>query len=140
MSVIYGDTDSVMVLTTHQNYYDAYDQGKKIQETINKRHKFLEIGIDGLFRRILLLRKKKYVAIVHHPDSTNPNKMVEKVENKGLDMVRRDWCELSRSTSQFCVDQILQRKKEDDDEQEFTEEDVVNAVHSHLQEVIHLYR
>lgn len=131
MNVIYGDTDSVMVLTTHQDYYEAYKQGEVIQATINKRHKFLEIGIDGLFRRILLLRKKKYVAIVHTPNPTNNKQMVEKIENKGLDMVRRDWCGLSRQVSQYCVDQILKRDKEQED---FSEEDIINSIHTHLQE------
>lgn len=132
-TVVYGDTDSVMVLTPYVKYDEAYKVGELIQASINKGNRYLEIGIDGLFRRILLLRKKKYVAIVH---SKKDGQIVSTIENKGIDMVRRDWCELSRDVSQFCVDQILKTSNaEEGDNDDITAEDVVNAIHQHLREV-----
>jgi DNA polymerase alpha subunit A len=131
-TVIYGDTDSTMVLTDTVNYDEAYKIGESIQSFINKGSRYMEIGIDGLFRRILLLRKKKYVAVVHFKKD---GQIISKVENKGIDMVRRDWCELSREVSKFCVDQILKTSDTNNDNDTTTAEDVVNAIHQHLREV-----
>ena len=60
---------------------------------------------------MLLLKKKKYAAkkIVNLSDLLmNPSlepKFVQ--ELKGLDMVRRDWCDLSKNCSQKILDIIL---------------------------------
>lgn len=48
------------------------------------------------------------------------------VEQKGLDIVRRDWCPLSKDAGNFALDQILSGQPK---------EDVVNAVHAKLAEV-----
>lgn len=47
-------------------------------------------------------------------------------EKKGLDIVRRDWCELSRDVGNYALDQILSGRPI---------EDVVEAVHAKLREV-----
>ncbi len=72
-NVIYGDTDSIMVYTNEQSLDNAIALGKKIKQVINARHKVLEIDIDGVFRNMLLLRKKKYAAlkIVEQPDGVS---------------------------------------------------------------------
>ena len=55
-----------------------------------------EIDIDNVFRRILLHAKKKYAAInMVEVDG----KFTEKLEVKGLDMRRREYCQLSKETS-----------------------------------------
>ena len=56
--------------------------------------------MDGVFKPLLLLKKKKYASlkidnfeeILRNPDA----KPIFKREVKGLDMVRRDWCNLSK--------------------------------------------
>lgn len=125
-NIIYGDTDSVMVLTPFENFQEASQLGRSIRDHINKGRKYLEIGIDGYFRRILLLKKKKYVAELHTPDSNSELGYSSKKEIKGVEIVRRDWCELSRKTSIFCVEQILSDK---------SSEDVSLIILDHLSEV-----
>lgn len=44
-------------------------------------------------------------------------------EQKGLDMVRRDWCPLSKDVGNFALREILSAK---------SKEDVVTAIHDHL--------
>lgn len=44
---------------------------------------------------MLLLKKKKYAARII--ERTPTQEFVEKIELKGLDIVRRDWCQLARS-------------------------------------------
>ena len=45
---------------------------------------------------MLLLKKKKYAALVITDKAGQPDE-VTKIELKGLDMVRRDWCPLSKN-------------------------------------------
>ena len=47
------------------------------------------------------------------------------IEQKGLDIVRRDWCPLSKDAGNYALDQILSGQ---------AKEDVVNAVHAKLGE------
>lgn len=65
-----------------------------MKSEINKSYKLLEIDIDGIFKSLLLLKKKKYAALIVEP--TGDGKYVTKQELKGLDIVRRDWCELAK--------------------------------------------
>lgn len=45
-----------------------------------------------MFKRMLLLKKKKYAALTVNPD----NELDTKKELKGLDIVRRDWSQLAK--------------------------------------------
>lgn len=68
----------------------------QIKSEVNKLYKLLEIDIDGIFKSLLLLKKKKYAALTVEP--TGDRKYVTKQELKGLDIVRRDWCDLAKQT------------------------------------------
>ena len=37
--------------------------GGRVKKEVNKRYRLLEIELDGIFKRMLLLKKKKYAAI-----------------------------------------------------------------------------
>ncbi len=72
-----------------------------MKKAVNDRYKLLEIDLDGIFQRLLLLQKKKYAAIkVEDGFRTS-------TEVKGLDMKRREYCALSKTVSQYVLDQIL---------------------------------
>lgn len=66
---------------------------------VNKLYKLLEIDIDGVFKSLLLLKKKKYAALVveQHGDG----RYSVKQELKGLDIVRRDWCDLAKECGKY---------------------------------------
>jgi len=90
---------------------------------VNKLYKHLEIDIDGVFRSMLLLKKKKYAALsVQKVD----DKLVMSQELKGLDIVRRDWCTLAKETGKYVVSQILSGE---------SREAVVEAIHSRLMDI-----
>lgn len=63
--VVYGDTDSVMIKPNIKgnNLDDVLKVAEEIQKEINSQYKKLRIGLDGLFRTLLLLKKKKYAGI-----------------------------------------------------------------------------
>ena len=104
LQVIYGDTDSVMINANVDTVTDAFRVGNEFKKAVNDQYKLLEIDIDNVFRRILLQAKKKYAAInLIEKDG----KFVEKMEVKGLDMRRREYCALSKEISQHLLDEIL---------------------------------
>ena len=104
LKVIYGDTDSIMINTNLDDLAAVKKIGVEFKKAVNKRYNLLEIEMDGFFKRMLLLKKKKYAAI-----SVEEKKggIVETLETKGLDQVRRDWCELSQETSKYVENLIF---------------------------------
>ncbi|KAI9824324.1 MAG: hypothetical protein M1819_000884 [Sarea resinae] len=123
LQVIYGDTDSVMINTNMDNLQDALKVGADFKRSVNDRYKLLEIDIDNIFRRLLLHAKKKYAAInMVEVDG----KFVDKLEVKGLDMKRREYCALSKEASQILLNHILSG-----DESEV----VLGKVHDYLREL-----
>jgi DNA polymerase alpha subunit A len=72
-----------------------------LKKAVNDRCKLLEINLDGVFQRLLLLQKKKYAAIKFEDGFRTST------EAKGLDIERRKYCALSKAVSQYVLDQIL---------------------------------
>ncbi|KAL6554773.1 hypothetical protein OROHE_007512 [Orobanche hederae] len=105
LKVIYGNTDSIMVYTGLDDISKAKQiVGEVIQGIVNKKYKCLGIDVDGLYKRMLLLNKKKYAAVKVQYRYGIP---YEVIERKGLDMVRRDWSLLSKDLGDYCLSQIL---------------------------------
>lgn len=123
LQVIYGDTDSVMINANVDNVEDALKVGNEFKKAVNERYKLLEIDIDNIFRRILLQAKKKYAAINLVQVG---GKYVDKMEVKGLDMKRREYCNLSKEVSSKLLDEILSG-----DESEV----VITRIHEYLREI-----
>ncbi|XP_069896793.1 DNA polymerase alpha catalytic subunit isoform X4 [Dipodomys merriami] len=111
LEVIYGDTDSIMINTNSTNLEEVFKLGNKVKSEVNKLYKLLELDIDGIFKSLLLLKKKKYAALVVEP--TSDGNYITKQELKGLDIVRRDWCDLAKDTGSFVIGQILSDQSRD---------------------------
>ncbi|KAL8914126.1 MAG: hypothetical protein Q9172_007155, partial [Xanthocarpia lactea] len=123
LRVIYGDTDSVMINTNADNIEDALKVGHDFKRSVNERYKLLEIDIDNVFRRLLLHAKKKYAAInMLEVDG----KYIDKLEVKGLDMKRREYCALSKEASSRLLNEILSGEDP---------EVVISKVHEYLREL-----
>ena len=129
LDVIYGDTDSIMINTRIsgkdlEQLSVVNKLGNQVKSEVNKLYRTLELEIDGVFRSMLLLKKKKYAAVTIKllPDgSTEVGK-----EMKGLDLVRRDWCIESKDTGKYVLDQILSGEDR---------EEVISKIHAHLEEL-----
>ncbi|KAJ5805048.1 hypothetical protein N7474_010935 [Penicillium riverlandense] len=123
LRVIYGDTDSVMINTNMDTISDALKVGDEFKKLVNEQYRLLEIDIDNVFRRLLLHAKKKYAAInLTEVDG----KYVEKLEVKGLDMKRREYCALSKEVSSRLLNEVLSGEDQ---------EIVLNKVHDYLREL-----
>lgn len=62
--VIYGDIDLIMININSINLEEVFKLGNKVKSEVNKLYKLFEIDIDGVFKFLLLLKKKKYVVLV----------------------------------------------------------------------------
>jgi len=122
LQVIYGDTDSVMINTLADNYVAAIKIGNDFKKRVNDRYRLLEIDIDNVFQRLLLHAKKKYAAM--NCILIN-GKLDTKMEVKGLDMRRREYCQLSKEASSKILNEVF--KGEDT-------EVVVERIHDYLRD------
>ncbi|XP_062561225.1 DNA polymerase alpha catalytic subunit [Armigeres subalbatus] len=109
--VIYGDTDSIMINTNSIDYDEVFKIGANIKQIVNKTYKCLELDVDGIYKYLLLLKKKKYAAV-------SIAKIGEKFECtqelKGLDIVRRDWSRLAVIAGTVILNEILSDKPMDE--------------------------
>lgn len=109
-TVVYGDTDSIMVNTNTAVYGDACRLAFDLRKIVNGGFKHVEMDVDGLFKRLLLLKKKKYAALTVSLKSET----AVKKEMKGLDIVRRDWSKLAKDVGERVVDLILNSKEREE--------------------------
>eukprot|EP00388_Colpodella_angusta_P035962 GDKK01037567.1.p1 GENE.GDKK01037567.1~~GDKK01037567.1.p1 ORF type:complete len:1425 (-),score=384.28 GDKK01037567.1:57-4331(-) len=155
LEVVYGDTDSIMIdtrvpaeftnnnpdamiastnnrnnqdISWRSNFERAWSLGLKVKASVNELYTKLELDIDGVFGRLLLLKKKKYAAVTVEVSPGAP-KPKFKEEFKGLDMVRRDWCPLSKTVSEQIIRRLLSH------EATANVDDAVEWTHQYLREV-----
>lgn len=122
--VVYGDTDSIMINTNSLDYDQVFKIGHNIKQTVNKIYRQVELDIDGVFKCLLLLKKKKYAAVTVSKTPKGDLKFAQ--EHKGLDIVRRDWSQIAIMVGKIVLDEILSDKQHDDK---------IDAIHSHLEKV-----
>lgn len=85
-----------MINTNTDDLNKVKSIGNEIKKAVNEKYKLLEIEIDGYFRKMLLLKKKKYAALIVNESK---GKIEYNIEKKGIDVVRREWCTLSTNAS-----------------------------------------
>jgi len=104
-TVIYGDTDSMFVKTEG----DLKNKVKMFLEKINKDLPgIIELNLQGFYKRGIFIprgvgpgtAKKRYALI--------DNKGVLTI--RGLEKVRRDWCNASKDTQEMVLKLILEKK------------------------------
>ena len=59
LDVIYGDTDSIMIDSNTRDLKEAEKIAQRVKTEVNKLYRLLEIDVDGIYKAMLLLRKKK---------------------------------------------------------------------------------
>ena len=97
--------------------------GMALKKEVNRRYKLLEIEMDGIFKSRLLLKKKKYAALKVEPAADGSGGFTTVMEQKGLDIVRRDWSPLAKREGNHALELILSGRPA---------EDVVEDIHESL--------
>lgn len=104
LRVVYGDTDSVMIDAGCHLYAEAIEVGEQFKKRVNEQYRMMEIDTDNVFKRLLLHAKKKYAAlnvlVVDGEERTV-------LEVKGLDMRRREYCQLLKEISTYVLQQVF---------------------------------
>lgn len=112
LSVIYGDTDSIMINTKidgfNFNAKSALESIEPLRTCINKRYRYIEIEVECVIKKLMLFTKKKYGALIVGEGGS-------RIEGKGLDFLRRDFCKLSSDIS-YEVLKILMVDLEENEE------------------------
>jgi len=128
--IIYGDTDSVYVVSKKEGFYDILKEGRALTEIINKSYvEFvksfgvdectLEIEFEKVFKRVLFVSKrgeksgakKKYAYIPLWVDGKIAK---DEIEYAGFETVRSDSPRISREIQRTVLKMILQGKTKDD--------------------------
>uniref|UniRef100_A0A1B6DGY7 DNA polymerase n=4 Tax=Clastoptera arizonana TaxID=38151 RepID=A0A1B6DGY7_9HEMI len=87
--VIYGDTDSLFVLTPGKSRAEAFKVGAEIAEAVtNSNPKPVKLKLEKVYQPCILQTKKRYVGYSYEsPDQEKPT-----YDAKGIETVRRDGC------------------------------------------------
>ena len=102
--VIYGDTDSIMVKLDTDDLKKAFEKSKEIENIVNSKYENLKMKLETIFKTILITHKKRYAGLAIDEDGK------EKIVVKGMETVRRDWCDLVSETLQKILEIILREK------------------------------
>ncbi|HDD72678.1 MAG TPA: DNA polymerase elongation subunit, partial [Candidatus Aenigmarchaeota archaeon] len=106
-TVVYGDTDSVMVKVQEEDMDKIREIGNRLSREITERLPgVMELEFEKVFKRFLPLTKKRYAAWKFEPKDDGWR---ESIEMKGIETVRRDWCELVGDTMKNIIDIILKK-------------------------------
>lgn len=116
LSVVYGDTDSVFVrLTPAQGEVSLENAeliGKKIADTVTSSLPApMELVFEAFARRGIFLAKKRYALWVFEPLG---EAWKDRIKVRGMETVRRDWCDLTSKTLKICLELVLKEGKVDE--------------------------
>ena len=105
VKVIYGDTDSVFVKTKITDLDAAEQLGEEIADFVSDNLPgVLNLKFEKIFRSFLILSKKRYAGWSFEKVD---GKWKDKIVMKGIETVRRDWCDLVGKTMKEVLSTIL---------------------------------
>ena len=102
-SVVYGDTDSVMVNFGIKDLAKAMELGQEAAEFVSSKFtKPIKLEFEKVYFPYLLINKKRYAGLFW----SRPEKW-DKMDTKGIETVRRDNCRLVQNVIETCLKKIL---------------------------------
>ncbi|WP_292485767.1 DNA-directed DNA polymerase [Methanohalobium sp.] len=110
LSVVYGDTDSVFIHCLPEynddiSLEDAERVGTKIAEKVSQSLPDpMELEFESIAKRGLFLAKKRYALWVFEQEN---DEWEDSVKVKGMETIRRDWCELTSKTLNRVLELVL---------------------------------
>jgi DNA polymerase-2 len=123
--VIYGDTDSIFILTNSRSVEDAEKIGKILADEMNiflkkyikdehSRDSFMELEFDKVFKKFMMPKargtdvgsKKRYAGLLVDNGK-------EEIDITGMEFVRGDWCEAAKEFQYKILDMIFHGKEEE---------------------------
>jgi len=107
-SVLYGDTDSIMVDMKTTDMEKAIKLGEDVEKRVNEQLEgHVSMKIEGLFKSLIILSKKRYAGLLVEKKN---GEVKETMLMKGIETVRRDWCNLTGTTLLKVLEIILKER------------------------------
>jgi DNA polymerase I len=128
LSVVYGDTDSVFVnLLDKEITPDRAELvGRKIAEIVTSSLlKPMELVFDSFAKRAIFIAKKRYALLICEK---TPEGLRDAIRVKGMETIRRDWCELTTKTVEKVLELVLKEGNVDGAVKHV--ENVINSIRS----------
>ena len=97
-TVVYGDTDSIMITSENENF--EKEVSSFLKEINSKLPKPMQLELEGFFVRGLFVTKKRYGLL------SREGKLVV----KGLERVRRDWSDMAREAQEKALRLVLENR------------------------------
>jgi DNA polymerase I len=107
VKVIYADTDSVFIKSNVKSLEEAEELGKKISGFVSERLTGLELKFEKIFKTLLIETKKRYAGWAFEKEAEG---WTDRMEMKGIETVRRDWCLLVSETMLEVLNIILKER------------------------------
>lgn len=105
-TVIYGDTDSVMINFNVATIQEAMELGREASQFVTQQFVApIKLEFEKVYFPYLLMAKKRYCGLLW----TRPDKY-DKLDAKGIESVRRDNCALVRDTINACLHLLLVKR------------------------------
>lgn len=95
VKVLYADTDSVFIKSDAKTLEEAEKLGKEISQFITNKLKGLDLKFEKIFKTFLILSKKRYAGWAFEREKDG---WKDSLDMKGIETIRRDWCELTSET------------------------------------------
>jgi DNA polymerase I len=107
VKVLYGDTDSIFMKTDIADLDRAQQKGEEISAYVTERLPGLKFAFEKIFKTFLILSKKRYAGWKFEKAG---DVWKDKLEMKGIETVRRDWCELTTESMSEVLRIILKEQ------------------------------
>lgn len=105
--VIYGDTDSVMILFGGDSIKEAMELGKEASKRITETFmRPIKLEYEKVYEPYLLFTKKRYAGLLYDSDPDH----YKKLDAKGIETVRRDNCMLVKDIVNKSLDLIIRKR------------------------------
>jgi DNA polymerase I len=108
VKVLYADTDSVFIKSNVHDLEKTEELGREVSKFVTERMIGLQLKFEKIYKTFLIETKKRYAGWSFEREN---DKWVDRIETKGIETVRRDWCELTSETMLEVLNIIL--KEED---------------------------
>lgn len=107
--VIYGDTDSVMLTLGGASMREAFSLGKEAAELVSAAFGApVKMEFEKVYFPFLLMNKKRYAGL-----SFGSVEDKGKLDFKGIEVVRRDWCLLVRQMVEHSLNLLLRERSKE---------------------------
>jgi len=107
VKVLYGDTDSIFMKTDIADLDRAQQKGEEISAYVTERLPGLKFAFEKIFKTFLILSKKRYAGWKFEKTVDG---WKDKMEMKGIETVRRDWCDLTTESMSEVLRIILKEQ------------------------------